>query len=102
MAIVGAGAAVGALAYGIYSGERQQAQQKKSLQRSRAAQDEALRQQLIERQRSVQTEMRANRPTPASSVVMNDALGLGAATDKTGGLDDRLKLSRPSKLGGGV
>jgi uncharacterized protein HemX len=98
MAIAGVGAA--ALAYSVYAGQQQQAAQKKARERTQLAQDEALRQQMIERQRTVQQEMQANRATPASSIVLNDALG--APTDKTGGVDDRLRLSRPTKLGGGI
>lgn len=92
--------ALAALAYGVYAGEEQKKTQKKAAQRTRQAHEEALRQQMIERQRSAQLELRQNRPSPASSVVMNDALG--TPTDKTGGVDDRLRLSRSTKLGGGT
>lgn len=98
MAIVGLGTA--ALAYGVYSGEEQKKTQKESMRRTKVAQDEAVRQQMIERQRSARLDLQKDRPTPASSIVLNDALG--APTDKTGGVDDRLRLSRTTKLGGGI
>lgn len=91
--------AAAALGYGIYSGERADSQQTAARRRQKAAQDEALRTQMIERGRTVQAEMeQANRPSPASTISLEEML---SGTDQTGGVDDRLRLSRPTKLGGG-
>lgn len=92
---------VGALAAaaGAYQGVEAERTQRQARYRQRDAQDEALRQQLVERRRAVQAEMASNRPTPASSIALGDEIL--AQTDRTGGLDDRLRLARPSKLGGG-
>lgn len=87
---------VGAAAttYGAVEGERAQ---RHGRYRQREAQAEALRQQMIERQRSVQAEMRANQPTPTSAAQDIDA---PFDTDRTGGVTDRHKLARRSMLGG--
>ena len=95
-----AGVAVVGLGYSVASGEAQKANATQARRKTKLAQDEALRQQMIERQRSVQKEMKSDRATPASSIVMTDALG--NPTDKTHGVDDRLRLARPTKLGGGT
>lgn len=100
MPYVGAATAVATLAYGVVAGERANDQQSASRKRARDAQNEALRIQMVERSRSVGAEMEAaNRKSPASTIQLNEML---ATTDQTGGVDDRLKLSRPSKLGGGL
>lgn len=91
-------AAVG-LAYGVYAGETQKAAGIQARRRSQKAQDEALRLQMIEKQRSAQVDSKSNRPLPGNSV-LTDALG--TTSDNTGGLDDKLKLARPTKLGGGT
>lgn len=89
-----------ALAYGVYAGERANSAANEARKRQRTAQAEALRIQMIERQRSVQQEMKAaNRPSPSSTIALNESLL--NPTDRTGGIDDRLRLSRTSKLGGG-
>ena len=95
--IAAAIAAIG-VGYSVYAGETSKATATKARRRSKEAQDEALRTQMVERSRTAQTEANANRATPSDSV-MTDALG--APTDRTGGVDDRLRLSRTTKLGGG-
>ena len=98
MAYTSAAAAVLALGYGVYAGERGQQVASTQRRRAKASQDEALRLQMIEKQRSAEADSKANRATPGSTIAPDVALN---ATDKTGGVDDRLKLARPSKLGGG-
>lgn len=92
-----AGVAAAGLAYSVYAGERANDAQTQARRRTKAAQDEALRQQMIERQRSVQQEMRADRPSPASTI---DPIAEMLSPDRTGGVQDRLRLQRKSTLGG--
>lgn len=97
-AVTSVALAAGALAYGVYSGERANTLQRQARYRQRDAQAEALRVQMVERSRSVQAEMEmARRQSPASTIGLEEML---ATTDATGGIDDSLKLSRPTKLGG--
>lgn len=97
-AVTSVALAAGALAYGVYSGERAETQQRQARYRQRDAQAEALRVQMVERSRSVQAEMEAaKRPSPASTIQLEEML---ATTDRTGGVDDRLRLGQPTKLGG--
>jgi hypothetical protein len=98
MAFTTAAAAVSALAYNVYSGERAASTQRDGRRKTQAAQNEATRIQMVERSRSVQKEMEANRPTPAQTVATDADNPL--ATDMTGGVSDRLKLARRSTLGG--
>ncbi len=91
-------AAVLGTGYSVYAGERGNDLQKMAQRRQRSAQDEALRIQMIERQRSVQAEMRNTRPTPTAI----DPIGEALSSDRTGGIDDRLRLGRATKLGGGI
>lgn len=92
------GLAAAGTGYSVYAGERANDLAQKARNRTREAQAEALRTQMVERARSVQADLAsANRPSPASTIKLEEML---ATTDRTGGVDDRLKLSRPSKLGG--
>lgn len=92
--------AAAALGYGVYAGERGAKEQREARYRTRDAQAEALRVQMVERARTVQGELAAaNRPSPASTIQLDEML---ATTDRTGGVDDRLRLSRPTRLGGGA
>lgn len=95
LAVAAAGAG-----YGVYAGENAATAQRAARRRQEESQREALRIQLAERTRSVQAEQRADRPTPASTVAFGEQLMAGRAA--TSGVDDRLKLARPSKLGGGT
>lgn len=98
MAALTSVALIAAAGYGAYAGERAEKAQREARYRTREAQAEALRTQMVERARSVQADLAsANRPSPASTISLDEML---ATTDRTGGVDDRLKLSRPSKLGG--
>jgi len=95
---VSAGIAALSLGYGVYSGEEGKRVATNQRRKAKASQDEALRLQMIEKQRSAEADSKSNRATPGSTIAPDVALN---ATDKTGGVDDRLKLARPSKLGGG-
>jgi hypothetical protein len=93
-----------ALGYGVYSGENAATAQRGARRRQDEAQREALRVQLAERARSVQAEQRADRPSPASTISLGEQLlasGSGASSLTTG-VDDRLRLQKSSKLGGGA
>lgn len=80
-----------------HEGHRARGLQRRSLIRQEAAQKEATRISLLERQRAEQQAARENRPTPTASVEGIDPVG----TDLTGGMDrDRLRLARTSRLGG--
>jgi type II secretory pathway pseudopilin PulG len=98
LALIGVGAAVVGTGYSIAAGERANDAQTQARRRQQRAQDEALRQQMIQRQRSVQDELRQNRPTPASTI---DPLDQILSPDRTGGVADRLRLQRRTLLGGG-
>jgi hypothetical protein len=93
-----ASVAAAGLIYSVAAGERAQSQQRDSRRRTQRAQDEALRIQMIERQRTVQNEMRSDRPTPASTI--DPTPEMLQATDLTGGVPQRLRLGRRSTLGG--
>lgn len=97
--LIGAGVSAVGAGVGAHQAIEAERGQRHSRYRTRAAQDEALRVQMIERARTARTELDANRPTPASTVQLTDEML--AQTDRTGGVDDRLRLARPSKLGGG-
>jgi Flp pilus assembly protein TadB len=98
-AVTSVALAAGALAYGVYSGERAESAARQARYRTREAQAEALRVQMLERARSVQADLAtASRPSPASTIGLDEML---ASTDRSGVIDDRVKLSRPAKLGGG-
>lgn len=97
--LIGAGIAAAGATASTIQGAQAAASANDQRRKAKLAQDEALRVQMIERQRSVQAEMKADRASPASTVVMPDMLAAG--TDKTGGIDDRLRLQRGTKLGGG-
>jgi hypothetical protein len=101
MPYVGAAAAVVGTTYGIVAGERGENQQTMARRRQQEAQKEALRIQMAERTRSVQADQKANRPSPASTVGGSLGEMLAASGNQPGPIDDRLKLSRPTKLGGG-
>lgn len=90
------GLGLAATGYQVYSGERANDAQTQARRRQQKAQEEALRIQMIERSRSAQAEMQANRARPPQAV--DD--GILNSTDRTGGIDDRLRLARPTKLGG--
>lgn len=94
---IGAAAAVGSASYSVYAGERGNTLQRYARRRQEAAQKEATRISLLERQRAEQQAARENRPTPTASVEGIDPAG----TDLTGGAErDRLRLARTSRLGG--
>jgi hypothetical protein len=93
--------AAASLGYAAYSGERASGQQKMARRKQQDAQTEALRVQMAERTRSVQADQKANRPSPASTVGGSLGEMLAASGNQPGPIDDRLKLSRPTKLGGG-
>lgn len=94
---VGAVAALGGASYSVVQGERSNTMQRYARRRQEAAQKEATRISLLERQRAEQQAARENRPTPTASVEGIDPAG----TDLTGGAErDRLRLARTSRLGG--
>lgn len=102
MAVATSTAVIGAAVLGAGTAAWQGQQQRDAMQsaqrRTRQAQDEALRLQMIERQRAVQADMeRANRPAGTANPLTDSLL---STTDRTGGLDDRLRLQRRTTLGG--
>ena len=96
---IAAGVAALSLGYGVYAGETAAAKATTARRRAKASQDEALRLQMIEKQRSAEADAKSNRAVPGSTIAPDVA---ASATDKTGGVDDRLKLAKPTKLGGGL
>ncbi len=94
---VAALAATAGATYGVVQGERSNTLQRYARRRQEAAQAEATRISLLERQRAEQAAAQENRSNPASLVDPIDPIG----TDLTGGVDrDRLRLARTSRLGG--
>lgn len=89
--------AAAALGYAAYSGERSNSLQTQARRRQQAAQQEALRIQMIERQRSAQGEVEAAQRKPTTLTTED----MTSTADRTGGVDDRLRLSRKTALGGG-
>jgi len=96
--VAGAAAAVGGASYSVVQGERANTLQRYARRKQEAAQKEATRLSLLERQKAEQAAARENRPTPTADV--QDANPAG--TDLTGGIAerDRLRLARTSRLGG--
>lgn len=95
--LIAAGVSAAGAGYGAYAGERSNSLQRYARRRQEAAQAEATRISLIERQRAEQAAAQENRPNPASLVDPIEPIG----TDLTGGVDrDRLRLARTSRLGG--
>lgn len=92
--LIGAGLSAG---IGGYQAHAQREAQQSAMARQKRAQDEALRLQMVERQRAVQADMeRASKPSLASPLD-----SMPASTDRTGGLfEDRLRLARRTTLGG--
>lgn len=95
---VAAIAATAGAGYGAYAGERTNSLQRQGRRRQEAAQKEAIRIQLIERQRAELAAANAAKPSPSAQLA--DPVE-PATTDLTGGIErDRLRLMRSSRLGG--
>lgn len=93
----GAIAALGGAGYSVAAGERANTQQRQARRKQEAAQTEAIRIQLIERQRAELAAAKAAKPSPSSLIDQETA---GVSTDLTGGMADRLRLARTTRLGG--
>ena len=88
-----------AAGYGAYAANEQAGMQRTARRRQEASQKEALRIQLIERQRAELAAAQAARPS--ASAALNENPIDAATTDLTGGIErDRLRLMRTSRLGG--
>jgi ABC-type branched-subunit amino acid transport system ATPase component len=95
---VGAAAAVGSAGYSVHAGERSNSLQRQGRRKQEAAQADALRVQLLQRQRAELAAANAAKPSPTASL---DEPTAGVSTDLTGGVErDRLRLARMNRLGG--
>ena len=104
-AIVGATAAVGSTAYGIYNGQQQQQQQKKALAQQNTAQQEAVAASLSTERKSEVAQNQANQQTPNVAAILARAQAMGNAglssTMLTGptGVTSGLSLGKSTLLG---
>jgi uncharacterized protein HemX len=76
-AVVGAGAAVGGTAYGIYNGQKQQGAQKKALAQQTTAQQEAEASSLSTERKSELAQNAANQQTPNVAGILARAATMG-------------------------
>lgn len=76
-AIVGAGAAVGSTAYGIYNGQKQLDAQKASLAKQNEAQQEAEANTLSTERKSELAQNAANQKTPDVTAILQRAAAMG-------------------------
>lgn len=104
-AIVGATAAVGSTAYGIYNGQQQQAAQKKALAQQTQAQQQAEANSLSTERQSAVAENAANQQTPNVAAILARAAQMGNAglssTMLTGptGVTSGMNLGKATLLG---
>jgi len=76
-AVAGATAAVGSTAYGIYSGQRQEGAQKKSLAQQNQAQQQAEANALSTQRKSELAQNAANQQTPNVAAILSRAAQMG-------------------------
>lgn len=76
-AIVGAGAAVGSTAYGIYNGQKQQDAQKQALAQQNQAQQQAEANALSTERKSAVAQNAANQQTPNVAAILSRAAAMG-------------------------
>lgn len=105
-AIIGATAAVGTTAYGIYNGQQQQGQQKKAMAAQNTAQQEAEANALSTERQSAVAENAANQQTPNVAAILARAAKMGNAglsstmlTGPTGVSTGNLNLGKQTLLG---
>lgn len=105
MGIVGAAAAAGSTAYGIYNGQQQQGEQKKALAAQRTAQQEATAASLSTERKSEVAQNAANQKTPDVAAILKRAATMGNAglssTMLTGptGVTKGMSLGKATLLG---
>lgn len=104
--IAGAAAAVGSTAYGIYSGNKQQAAQKKALATQNQAQQEATANALSTERQSAIAQSDANKQTPNVAAILQRAATMGnngvsstMLTGPTGVNTGSLNLGKQTLLG---
>ena len=95
-AIVGATAAVGSTAYGVYNGQQQQGAQKKALAQQNQAQQTAVAQSLSTQRNSEVAQNAANQQTPNVAAILQRAATMGNA-----GLSSTM-LTGPTGVTGGM
>lgn len=104
-AIVGATAAVGSTAYGIYNGQQQAGAQKEALAQQNEAQQQAERQALSTERNSAVAQNAANQQKPDVAAILQRAATMGnnglSSTMLTGpaGVMDGMSLGKRSLLG---
>jgi uncharacterized protein HemX len=104
-AVIGAGAAVGSTAYGVYAGQKNQAAQKKSLAQQTQAQQQAEQNSLSTERKSEVAENAANQQTPNVSAILARAATMGnnglSSTMLTGptGVTSGMNLGKQTLLG---
>jgi hypothetical protein len=104
-AVVGAGAAVGSTAYGIYNGQKQQATQKKALASQTTAQQTAEANALSTERKSEVAQNSANQQTPNVAAILARAATMGnqgvSSTMLTGpgGVNSGMSLGKATLLG---
>jgi hypothetical protein len=76
-AIIGAGAAVGGTAYGVYNGQQQQGAQKKALAQQTTAQQTAEANALSTERKSEVAQNAANQQTPNVAAILAKAATMG-------------------------
>lgn len=101
MPIVTAAAAVGALGYGVYSGERAKSQQKTANRKSEAAQQAAVAAAGEEQRRADMEQRAANmrQPDIGSLLAFEQGFGDFGSKAQTTADPSRLKLGRSNLLG---
>jgi uncharacterized protein HemX len=104
--LIGAGAAVGSLGYGIYSGQKQQGVQKTQLARQNQAQQEAETNALSNERKSEEAQNAANQKTPDITAILKRAAVMGNSglsstmlTGPGGVKSSNLQLGKTSLLG---
>lgn len=104
-ALVGAGAAVGSTAYGVYNGQKQQGEQKKSLASQNQAQQEAEANSLSTERQAAVAQNAANQQTPNVASILARAAQMGnsglSSTMLTGpgGVTGGMPLGKSTLLG---
>lgn len=105
-AVVGAGAAVGSTAFGIYQGKKQDDIQQQSLKEQNTAQQEAIANSLSTERKSEVAQNQANQQTPNVAAILSRAAAMGNAgisstmlTGPTGVSGSALNLGKSTLLG---
>ena len=104
-ALIGAGAAVGTTAYGVYAGQKNQAAQKKSLAQQTQAQQQAEANSLSTERQAAVASNAANQQTPNVAAILARAATMGnnglSSTMLTGptGVTSGMNLGKQTLLG---